>query len=157
MYCSPLACCVLFTLACCVLFTLACCVLFTLACCVLFTLSSFVFCMFIFKPVLSASCVNLLDFFYICLCVCDSRQIFAKSRSSNCLVNVHWMSFWPCLTVSLITQSITMITINGDRVHPCLTPVFTSNVSDSFPLWITWQVEFLYICWISVTNFAGIP
>ena len=68
----------------------------TLAGCVLFTFSSFVFCMFIFKPVFSASCVNLLDLFCICLCVCDSRQMSAKSRSSNCLVNVHRMPFWPC-------------------------------------------------------------
>ena len=70
----------------------------TLACCILFTFSSFVFCMFIFKPVFSASFVNLLDFFCICLCECDSRQVSsAKSRSSNCLVNVHWMPFWPCV------------------------------------------------------------
>ena len=106
MYCSPLACCVLFTLACCVLFTLACCVLFTLACCVLFTFSSFVFCMFIFKPVFSASCINLFDFFDNCLSVCDSRQISsAKSRSSNCLVNVRWMPFWPCLTGKKVKSS----------------------------------------------------
>ena len=51
----------------------------------------------------------------------------AKSRSSNCLANIHWMTFWLCLTVSLIIQSITMIKSNGDRMHPCLTPVFTSN------------------------------
>ena len=36
-------------------------------------------------------------------------------------------------------QSITMITINGNRMHLCLTPIFTSNISDSFKLWITWQ------------------
>ena len=44
----------------------------------------------------------------------------AKSRSTNCLVNVNWMPFWPSLTVSLIIQSIAMITINGDRMHPVL-------------------------------------
>ena len=97
----------------------------TLACCVLFTFSSFAFCMFIFKPVFSASCVNLLDFFCICLCVCDSRHMSsAKSRSSNCLVNVQWMPFWLCLTVSLIIQSITMIKINGDRMHPSYTSLY---------------------------------
>ena len=102
----------------------------------------FVFCMFIFKPVFSAS-VSLLDIVCICLCICDSRQMSStKSKSSNCSVNVHWMECWPCLTVSLIIHSITMININCDKMHPCLTPVFTSNVSDNFPLWMTWQVEF---------------
>ena len=129
-----------------------------LSCFVPFTFNSFIFCMFVFKPVFSDSCVNLLDFVCICLCECDSRQMLsAKCRSSNCLVNVHWMPIWPCLTVSLIIKSITMITINGDRMHPCLTLVYTSNVSDSLSLWIIWQVEFSYICWISVINLAGIP
>ena len=45
----------------------------TLAYCVLFTFCSFVFCTLIFKPLFSSTS--------------------AKSRSSNCLVNVHWMSF----------------------------------------------------------------
>ena len=109
----------------------------TLACCVLVVYCSplvvLFSCTFIFRPVFSAFLVNLLDLFCIYLCVCDSRQMSsAKSRSSNLLANVHWMSCWPCLAVSLVIQYIAMIKINGDRMHSSLTPVFTSNISDTF-------------------------
>ena len=87
----------------------------TLHCCVLFPFRSFVFCVFILRLVFSAFCVKQLVFFCICLCRCDCRQLSsAKSRSFNCLVNVHWMPFWPCLAVYLIMQSINMIPINVD-------------------------------------------
>ena len=48
-----------------------------------------------------------------------------------------------------------MIKINGDRMHPCLTPVYFKCLRQ-FSIMDNFAVEFLYICWISVMNFAGI-
>ena len=59
--------------------------------------------------------------------------------------------------VSCITQSITIRKIIGKIKQPCLTPVFTSKSSVSFPLWIIWHVALSYSCWMRFTNTDRIP
>ena len=123
---------------------------FAILCCVHFQKCCIQYSNFILLPFSFASCFNQLSLLRLFLCACDSKQTpSAKSRSSNFLLNIYWVSFWLCFTVSFSIQSITMIQINGDRMQPCLTPVYASKVSDSFPSCIAWQVGFSSSFWYS--------
>ena len=65
-----------------------------------------------------------------CLCVEEIKATSsAKSRTSSFDVNFH-LSPVPSLTVCLITQSIMSRESKPDIVHPCLTPVVSSNHSE---------------------------
>ncbi len=118
----------------------------------------FCFLVLILRPTFFALSESRFSFCCASCCLCDSRLISsAKSRSSSCLVKDQRI---PVLVFSVDIfnfQSTTSKKMVGDSKQPCLTPVRTSKGSVSFPLCMTWHVEWLYNCWIMETNFGGIP
>ncbi|KAH3883460.1 hypothetical protein DPMN_007417 [Dreissena polymorpha] len=94
-----------------------------------------VFLMLIFRPVFSASSACRVSFDCACCCLWGRRLMSsAKSRSSRCLVKVHWMPVLLPSVVLLMIQSMMIRKIVGESIQPCLTPVFTAKGSVSFPL-----------------------
>ena len=73
---------------------------------------------------------------------CDRRaRSSTKSKSSNWLQRVHWISFLLFLCFSYISVVLLIIQSmadrkmrNDDRRHPCLTPVNTMTESMSCPV-----------------------
>ena len=113
---------------------------------------------FTYRPVFADSSVSLSVFSCKCCCFWDIRQRSSpKSKSARHWVSVHCVLVFPSLVVSSMTQSITIRKITGEIKQPCLTPVFMSKGSVSFPLWITWHVALLYSCWMRFTKTVGIP
>ena len=89
---------------------------------------------------LSPSCVDTVFsssvFSCICWWLCERRaRSSAKSTSSNWLQGVHWIPFLLYFVVFFMIQSMASRNKNGDRRHPCLTPVFTMKESVSCPAW----------------------
>ena len=87
---------------------------------------------------LSPSCVDTVFscsvFSCICLWLCERRaRSSGKSRSSYWLHGVHWIPFLLFFVVFFMIQSMASRNRNGDRRHPCLTPVFTMKESVSCP------------------------
>ena len=87
---------------------------------------------------LSPSCIDTVlscsVFSCIRLWLCERRaRSSAKSRSCNWLQGVHWIPFPLFCVVFFKIQSMASRNRNGDRRHPCLTPVFTMREYVSCP------------------------
>lgn len=80
----------------------------------------------------------------------------ATSTSSCFAIKSHRMPAL-LLAVFLMTQSNIKRNRNPDMMHPCLTPVLTSNHSDSSPLLSIDRSHFLYRVLIIRISFPGIP
>ena len=83
----------------------------------------------------------------IWLRLCDrSARTSAESRSSSCVQSVHCIPLFLPVVVVFMIQLMTRRKRNGERRHPCQTPVFTSKLSDSWPAWailqlMSWKVN----------------
>ena len=70
----------------------------------------------------------------IWLWLCASKVTSsAKSKSSNWFHSVHWIPFLCPSVLSLVIQSTASRNKKGGSKQPCLTPVFTSNLSVRLP------------------------
>ncbi|CAH8511859.1 unnamed protein product [Schistosoma haematobium] len=82
----------------------------------------------ILRPIAAEAAATLSVFSCICCCVWDRRaKSSAKSRSSNCILDVHCIPRFPSDVDVFMIQSITRRKRKGESKQPCLTPVFTSN------------------------------
>ncbi|CAH8576549.1 unnamed protein product [Schistosoma mattheei] len=82
----------------------------------------------ILRPTAAEAAATLFVFSCICCCVWDRRaRSSAKSRSSNCILDVHCIPRFPSDVDVFMIQSITRRKRKGESKQPCLTPVFTSN------------------------------
>ncbi|CAH8589024.1 unnamed protein product [Schistosoma mattheei] len=82
----------------------------------------------ILRPTAAEAAATLFVFSCICCCVWDRRaRSSAKSRSSNCILDVHCIPCFPSDVDVFMIQSITRRKRKGESKQPCLTPVFTSN------------------------------
>ena len=86
------------------------------------------------SPALAAYCCSLRVFLCIICGVGDrSAMSLAKSRSFSFVVNFHLNHVSLSFIVFLITKFSTNRKRKPDIEHPCFTPVFTLNHSDSSP------------------------
>ncbi|CAH8628924.1 unnamed protein product [Schistosoma bovis] len=82
----------------------------------------------ILRPTVAEAADTLFVFSCICCRDCDRMtRSSAKSRSSNCILDVHCIPHFPSDVDVLMIQSITRRKRKGESKQPCLTPVFTSN------------------------------
>ncbi|VDP50715.1 unnamed protein product [Schistosoma margrebowiei] len=82
----------------------------------------------ILRPTAAEAAATLFVFSYICSCVWDRRaRSSAKSRSSNCILDVHCIPCFPSDVDVFMIQLITRRKRKGESKQPCLTSVFTSN------------------------------
>ena len=73
----------------------------------------------------------------------------AKSRSPSDSVNVHMIPRFTPMSVLFIIQSIARQNRNGDKIHPCFTPVLMSNSSVKFWPHITFDLNPSYNIFIT--------
>ena len=100
-----------------------------------------VFFLFILSPTPRDVSASLVVFSCICLWLCAiSARSSAKSRSSSCVHRVHCMPFFFTAVVVFMIQSITSRNMNGDRRHPCRTPVLILKLYDTWPACSTLHV-----------------
>ena len=81
----------------------------------------------------------------------------AKSRSFSFVVNFHLNPVSLSFVVFLITKSSTNRKRKPDVEHPCFTPVFTLNHSDSSPSSMTAHCVSSYNSWTIRMSLSGIP
>ena len=84
--------------------------------------------------ILSPSFDEMASSFEVFACIWEwvwdkSAKSSAKSRSSSWSTRVHCMPFLESDVVSFIAQSMARRKRNGDKRHPCLTPVLILNFS----------------------------
>ena len=123
-----------------------------------FTLTTLHFPTFTRRPVLSVFSSSLFVFNCTCLCFEEIKATSsAKSRSSSYGVNFHRSPVPSSFTVCLITQSIMSRKRKPDIVHPCLTPVVSSNHSEVASSSTTAHSKPSYSALNMLTIFCGIP
>ena len=106
---------------------------------VMFIFISSVFFLLILSPV-PADVVSrrvVLSCIWLWLCERGARSS-AKSRSSSCVQSVLCIPLFLPVVVVFMIQSMTRRKRNGESRHPCRTPVFTTNLSNS---WLAWAIS----------------
>ncbi|CAH8642717.1 unnamed protein product [Schistosoma margrebowiei] len=83
--------------------------------------------LYILRPTAVEAAATLVVFSCICCCFWDRRaRSSAKSRSSNCILDVHCIQCFPPDVDVFMIQSITRRKIRDDSIPTQLTPVFIS-------------------------------
>ncbi|CAH8603390.1 unnamed protein product [Schistosoma mattheei] len=112
----------------------------------------------ILRPTAAEAAATLFFFSCICCCVWDRRtRSSAKSRSSNCILDVHCIPCFPSDVDVFMIQSITRRRRKGECKQPCLTPVFTSNDFVNCPPCTILQCNPSYEFCMILTIFWGTP